>query len=295
MAENSNLLSCILCDTDKSSKLKFIKKGYKIYHCSNCDLGFVYPRPSKKELSTFYDSSFFNRGNKYSTNKKKILDANKLNDITKWNVINNYVKSGKLLDVGCAVGDFLNLARKYGMEVSGVEISEYAVKQAKKKYDLEVHCGDLLSYNPQSEFFDLITMWDVIEHLADIESTISRASNLLELKGYLAFSTPDIGSTWASLVGKRWRHLIPPFHLNYFSQASITFLLEKHNFEVVEFVYSRKYTSVEFATFKLREMYGSLAAPFKTLSNVFELNSKLLKINFYDLMTCICRKKVIEN
>ena len=70
-----------MCDTNKSAKLKFRKKGYKIYHCSNCDLGFVYPRPSEKELSSFYDSSFFNRGNKYSTNKNKLLDVNKLKDI----------------------------------------------------------------------------------------------------------------------------------------------------------------------------------------------------------------------
>jgi len=150
------------------------------------------------------------------------------------NIIEKFsVKKGKLLDVGAASGFFLELAKKREWDVSGVEISEFAASRARER-GLNVKTGIIEDFNADdSKHFSVITMWDVIEHVHNPVSAISKAGELLEDGGIIAINTPDSGSLVAKILGKRWYKFIPPEHVIYFNQNNLCLLLSKIGFKVV--------------------------------------------------------------
>ncbi len=138
---------------------------------------------------------------------------------------------GDLLDVGAATGFFLDLARSRGWNTCGVEPSEYASRVASQK-NLAVHCGVLEELNLPDASFDVITMWDVIEHGTDPNASLAAACRLLRPEGTLALNTPDAESFLARLLGLRWHLVVPPEHLILFGQRSLRQLLEANGFTV---------------------------------------------------------------
>ncbi len=138
---------------------------------------------------------------------------------------------GRLLDVGCATGIFLELARDRGWEVKGVEPSSWAVSVARSK-KLDVVQGDF----EQVEFtslFDVITMIDLIEHVANPMSLVEKAKKVLKPGGLLVVVTPDIDSFAARIMGRWWWHLRPP-HLCFFSRRSLNYLASKVGFRILK-------------------------------------------------------------
>jgi len=138
---------------------------------------------------------------------------------------------GDMLDVGAATGFFLDLARNRGWRTVGVEPSEFAVSVAKGK-GLDVRQGIVEDLAIPDNSFDVITMWDVIEHVNAPRASLAAAFRLLRPGGVLAINTPDSGSTLARLLGLRWHLVVPPEHLVLFHQESLRRLLAESNFEV---------------------------------------------------------------
>jgi 2-polyprenyl-3-methyl-5-hydroxy-6-metoxy-1,4-benzoquinol methylase len=131
--------------------------------------------------------------------------------------IKRHVSGGRLLDVGCATGYFLNAAR-LDFEVSGVEPSRWAVDYARTRLHLNVTEGHLEAVDLPLEGFDVITMNDVIEHFSDPRAALERSAALLRPGGILYLVTPDIGSLSARVLRGRWWGLRPA-HL-YYSPAA---------------------------------------------------------------------------
>lgn len=273
-----------------NTNLHVVKNSYPIRRCSNCELLFVHPQPSKEELSKLYSASYFSRGNKYVAALDPKHDPNWLNDQSKVKVVKRWCSGGHLLDIGCALGGFLAVAKEHGFEVEGVEVVEYAAEQARTKLRIKVASSDIYSAQLAPESYDVITMWDVIEHLTDPNLAFEKILRALRPKGYVAFSTGDVWSTWARLTGKRWQLLTPPQHLYFFSERSMSGLLKRHSFSVKEIDYQGKWVTLAFALFKAQESFGNIIKPLSTAVRWSGLQNAKLSINLGDIMTVVAQK-----
>jgi SAM-dependent methyltransferase len=140
----------------------------------------------------------------------------------------------RALDVGCAAGFFLEVAQEAGWCAEGVEFSAYMSEYAREELHLNVQTGTIEDADLPDGAFNLITMWDVIEHLTDPKRALRRASRLLKAGGIIAISTGDISGATARIYGRRWDLLAPPGHLFYFSRKTLFAMLRQTGFEPLE-------------------------------------------------------------
>jgi 2-polyprenyl-3-methyl-5-hydroxy-6-metoxy-1,4-benzoquinol methylase len=141
------------------------------------------------------------------------------------------LKPGKLLDVGCGDGRFLNDIRQQGWHVNGVEVDPKAVEAARKKYNLDVFAGNLFSAQFESNSFDAITLRHVIEHLTDPVKTLEECRRLLKSNGRLVVVTPNASSWGHGVYGRHWLGLDQPRHLMIFSPAAIELCAQMAGFK----------------------------------------------------------------
>jgi 2-polyprenyl-3-methyl-5-hydroxy-6-metoxy-1,4-benzoquinol methylase len=171
--------------------------------------------PQERSLQLKYPESF----NRYN---KAILEE-----------IETYVRPGRMLDIGCSIGTLLRLARERGWKVSGLELAEDIAGFAHAEYDLEVYTSDLRQLSLERDSYDCITMIHVLEHLADLGSYLTEIYRLLRQGGILYIRTPNWHSFKYKLAGQYY-FLHVPEHLTWFSLSSLTYLLEKHKFKIIE-------------------------------------------------------------
>jgi len=286
---------CMLCGPKGNVTLKFVKDGYNIFSCSECGLMFVFPRPLSEELLAVYDIDYYRRGNKYLTSEGSETQSPSLaSDAQRIEIIKKYRTSGKLLDVGCAMGGFLTLGRQEGFEVHGVEVSEVCVAHVKEQFGIHVHKGDLPSVRLSSNAYEIVCMWDVLEHLSEPSETLSEAHRILRPGGLLFVSTGDSGSLYARIMARLWHLLTPPQHLFFFTRKSLAMALSQNGFVVRDFLCPGKYVNVDFLFLKARETFGSLVKPLQFVARALGVGPRKLYINLYDIMTCIAQKAELK-
>ena len=202
--------------------------GFRIVRCKRDGLIFVSPRPT--DLTQFYDSRYY-LGQLKGLYAEYSSHANSME--AEWkerlgNIESLGARRGKLLDVGAATGDFLLLARERGWSVTGLEKSEWAAQRAVER-GLCMFTGDLSTAAIPEGSFDVITMWDCIEHLSEPRATLAAAARALVPGGVLAISTGEVPHTDPRLRSG-WYY--PPWHLYYFSQETLSLLCEASGFTV---------------------------------------------------------------
>lgn len=139
---------------------------------------------------------------------------------------------GRLLDVGAATGFFLSIAKERGWEVAGIELSDFAAAEGRKK-GFEIRTGTLGTTDFLAGSFDLVTMWDVIEHVTNPAKELGLVWKLLKPGGIVAINTPDAGSLLARFLGTNWHALVPPEHLYYFKVSNLSQVLSTQKFTVL--------------------------------------------------------------
>lgn len=292
LKRSQNTLACPICGYERNVSFRFLKNDYKIYRCDACNLMFVHPQPSPDELLRIYDNSYFRRGNKYlRVNETESRSRNLDNDKRKIDVIKKYKETGKILDIGCARGDFLYLARQDGFDVTGVEVSTFCADYVKNKLGIDVYSGDLLSAQLPSSTYDVVTLWDVIEHLRNPLETLNEISRIIRPGGILCFSTGDIDSFYSRIMGRFWHLLTPPQHLFYFTPKSIRKMLYRCGFVVNQITHPGKYATCDFILFKARETFGVVVNPFQIIARLFSFGSAKIYVNIHDIMTCVAEKR----
>ena len=140
---------------------------------------------------------------------------------------------GRLLDIGTAGGSFLSVAQKAGWQVEGCEPNRWMSEWANQHYGLHVVPGTIEDMKLKDESFDVISLWDVLEHTPDPRATLRECSRVLKPGGLLVVNYPDIHSLIARLMGRRWVFLLS-VHLYYFTEKTLSKMLEDLGFRVVK-------------------------------------------------------------
>lgn len=212
--------SCLIC---KNTNL-FTLQGYEHAHlvkCSSCKLIFSIAIPSNIELITHY--KFY--GVNTVCSKITEMRYNELLDI-----FEPYRQTNNILDVGCGSGFFLELAKKRGWNVFGIEFSDSLVRICKEK-NITMHSGILQNCTFSNESFDVITSFEVIEHVNHPDTDVSVIYKLLRKKGVAYVTTPNFNSLSRYLLKSKYNVIEYPEHLVYFTTKTLNFLFKKNTFK----------------------------------------------------------------
>lgn len=197
------------------------------HRCPECQVLFLNPRPTESSIEAYYPST-------YAAYRPAIADERWV--IMRWKRrynLQHQIRSvtdrelnGRLLDIGCATGNYLAEMRKLNWDVNGIELQTEAAQYAQKRLNLDVYNGDLLTYPASQNKFDVITMWDVLEHTHQPLQVLAKARNLLKPGGLLIFSIPDPNSKEASSFDSAWIGYDAPRHLYLFHGENLQLLLQ---------------------------------------------------------------------
>lgn len=243
-------VSCNVCGST-SYRVLFQKRDrlshryFNVILCDRCGLGYVNPRPPLEEMKNYYGKEYYVKRFDRSGGKTKKRESAlfKLYDFywrkfsryypdrvlkAEYNFCNLYAKNkGKLLDIGCANGDFLKIMRDEGFEVWGLEFSDHFIN----KYGLNIFKGDLFNAPYDAHCFDLVTMWAVLEHVNDPMGYLKEISRILKPGGIVIFLVPNLKSIPFGLC----HNDDIPRHLYMFSPQTIKKMLRLSNLKLKAF------------------------------------------------------------
>ena len=249
--------ACNLCGA-RDSRVMFRKDSVDFLQCGECGLEWVHPLPDMEKMRELYSSpKYYNTDNisqfgysEYVRNKH--LYVNLFNRRLDELLLHTDGKRGQLLDVGCATGTLLELARLRGWHVKGVDVSEYATGIARDYYNLDVFTGELAEARYRDGQFDVVVMDDLIEHVADPVALVRESWRVLKAGGLLTVNTPNRAGLWHLLMGQRWFHYRQMEHTFFFAPVVMTDLLNRHGFDVLEIHSSSKIIDLNYAFGRLR-------------------------------------------
>lgn len=266
------------------------KNKYELVRCNSCGLIFVSPLPS--ETPAIYNENYFSGGDghgyvDYDRDKEPMRQAFEL---YLEHIEKALGRKGRLLDVGAATGYFLAIAKSRGWEVAGVEISDHAAALGRAK-GFNIQTGILENLNLQEQSFDVITLFDVVEHLRDPKATLLEAGRLLKPGGLLVVTTPDSGSVWARVLRSHWHLVVPPEHLVLFSRRNFGVLLKRTGFTPLFFTTIGKHFTLPYIFQTLFHWQGfSFWNTLAKAANRGFFSKFKLPINLHDTFFMIAKK-----
>lgn len=209
---------------------------------SKCGLVFLYPFPSENEVSKLYTGSYnvYHDKDDNSSFRGEIRRMIERILVNRKKPIMRLKSTGKILDIGCGTGDFLDEMQKNNWDVYGIEISEYASRQAAFKCGKEkVLTGKLNQSHFSANHFDVITCWHVLEHTIDINNLVKETFRLLKEDGIFVIEVPNLDSLVLRITKENYCDFIynVPEHVIYWSKKSLTNLLNRHGFKVEKIEY----------------------------------------------------------
>jgi SAM-dependent methyltransferase len=285
-------VSCALCGSYDSTILLSI--GDQRYHtsaeifdlsqCTNCGLIYINPRPKEDELGKYYPINYYCNLSKFAKIYLELLNMLKIRKIKKFET------DGKILDIGCGDGTFLTSMKKARWETYGIDISEDATKLSIGKLGENIFNCSLHHCQFAPRFFDVITLNNVLEHLANPNEELAEIHRILKDDGILMISVPNIDSMQYTYCREHWIHLDIPRHLFHYSPNTICQMLRKNNFVSVEITYPL----FEYPL----DIYHSINKKrSKCGSNFLALASLLIKIwpQGRGTMQIICKKDRIDS
>lgn len=239
-----NLITCLVCGSTLLSKeltcKDFVATGesFDLHRCGDCSFLFTNPRPRAAEIGPYYQSD---RYVSHAGDKKNFSFMYKVYDVVrdysikqKLNLIKSYHPSGKLMDLGCGLGYFLEgVTKDKTFDALGVDVSQEAIDYVKKKFGYNVLNEDKLD-TIEEHSFDVITQWHVLEHVHLLNERMQQLKNILKPTGTLFIAIPNSDSWDAKYYKEFWDGYDVPRHLYHFNQKSFGSLMNKHGFDVIQ-------------------------------------------------------------
>lgn len=223
---------CQLCRNVYAKTLFRLPTGnYK--KCIRCGLVSADPVPNPDQIflrAALWAKEFHTRPEKviqsYSPDFQRVAYSDFLE------IAEHFKSNGRLLDVGCGIGGFIDAAKNAGWDSCGIDISpSILIPQSK---GLKAFKGYLEEMKFPEGYFDIITLIDVIEHIHDLNSLMSHIRKFLRPQGGLIIVTPNINSLTAKFLRSKWQALEPEDHITLFSPSTLNDLLKKHNFSTLK-------------------------------------------------------------
>jgi len=276
--------SCVACGSDESRPL-----FRELVTCCQCGMVYFPNWLTREELARLYGPEYFHGAEYFGyLADRGAHEANfrrRVRELARW-----VPAGGRVFEVGCAYGLFLNLARRR-WQVRGCDIAQEACRHARENLGLDVTCADFAELPLSAGEVDAFCMWDTIEHLDDPGRYLARMAELLRPGGILAITTADIGSRLARRQGERWRQIHPPTHIWYFSRATLERTLSRFGFEPV---WSR-YIGVSRSVGQIVYSLTSLGRPRASWMHRWCMKSGLGRINLwsntFDLLMMVARRR----
>lgn len=242
--------NCPLCGQfDADIKFSFPKYNINVVRCRNCQMVWTSPRVAASDLNNLYRpnycDSIINQLEQDSVSGFRKLISHKrrqqlLRSFTRrFNILKRAMPKPnvRLLEVGCGNGNFMVYLRDRGWQVTGVDISPYAVTLASRR-GLQVFQGELSEFNFAPNQFDGIVMYHVLEHVYFPKELLRETCRILKPGGNLIIEVPNIDSFSARFFGLRWRPLTLPWHVNHFSPTTLSLMLKQGHFTIKAIIHS---------------------------------------------------------
>ncbi|MHB8692692.1 MAG: class I SAM-dependent methyltransferase [Solirubrobacteraceae bacterium] len=290
--------SCPLCGS-RDLRAAFTEDPYTVMRCGSCGLGFVTPRLDESGLVGIYTAESYWTSDSPKTQGYHDYRADEPLYLKTFRKRLGYaLRSGvggdgimRALDVGCAAGFCMAALRERGFEVHGVEVSEAIGSHARDHFGFgdNVFIGTLEDSPHAERSFDLICMWDVVEHVPDPRALLAKAYSLLKPGGLLVIETQDIDSRFAQTLGPKWHHFKHAEHIYHFTPATVTELVRTAGFHPDRLThrYGGKYVSFQFIAERAGRVHPLIS---KALAPLARVQNAALYLNFMDEMIVTARR-----
>jgi SAM-dependent methyltransferase len=235
------MATCNLCGSDacislfKAKDLRFYTgQEFTLVKCTKCELVYLDPIPAEEEISTYYPPAYF--GEKESLADRQSLrssdyETDKLSQMHRSGILS---QKGRILDIGCGNGAFLANMKQRNWEVYGIETAKIAADYAQEEIGTSVINKKIQDAGFASQYFDVITLWHVLEHLPDPSAALAEVHRILKPQGQLLISLPNFQSLQAQLMKSDWYHLDVPRHIYHFTPKTISELLAKTGLAIIK-------------------------------------------------------------
>lgn len=227
---NSHLSPFLICKDYLISQ-----QDFAIQQCTNCGFRFTSPRPTADRIGEYYKSEDYvshndSGGGLINTAYRVVRNYTLQSKLALLNKLNK--GQGRILDVGCGTGAFLETCKNGGWEVMGMEPDPDARAVAVQKLGVSIKPG--LEEIHEVGSFDIISLWHVLEHIPNLNQAILQLKELLAAQGTLLIAVPNSDSYDATYFKEYWAAYDVPRHLHHFTPATIEPLFKKHGFRLVE-------------------------------------------------------------
>jgi 2-polyprenyl-3-methyl-5-hydroxy-6-metoxy-1,4-benzoquinol methylase len=217
--------SCLICGSNSISPLKGYEAAH-LYKCNRCAFVFSQGIPTPEELEKHYEGYGRNDYLSPITIKRyeELLDA-----------MEPFRNTNKLLDVGCGIGYFLEVAKRKGWEVFGTEYTDEAVAICEAK-GIVMHKGKLKPANYTKDSFDIITSFEVIEHINNPNEELHNFNKILRQGGLVYVTTPNFNSLLRYRLRAAYNVITYPEHLSYYTPQTLKKVFRQHGFKTKKIV-----------------------------------------------------------
>ncbi|MBI5208839.1 MAG: methyltransferase domain-containing protein [Elusimicrobia bacterium] len=224
---------CPVCGSYEGRKaFDCVEKGFELVACSQCGLGRTSPPVPPGRIGRYYPDTYYGKENvRFNALFERLT---RLFRLRRARVIRKTTRPGPVLDVGCGRGFILSYLKSLGYESHGIELSDTAAWHARNVLGLDIETCDFLQSPHLKGIYNAVILWHSLEHMPRPVEAIGRAWELLRDGGLLAVAVPNYDSLQSRLFGRRWFHLDVPRHYFHFGPKSLSAVLSRHRFEVVQ-------------------------------------------------------------
>ncbi|VVB86552.1 Ubiquinone biosynthesis O-methyltransferase [uncultured archaeon] len=294
-------LNCILCNSNdyeaiietKDFRYHLSDDIFNVVKCRNCGLVFLNPRPEKDEMGKFYPSGYYNA----SPGKSEKAFCNFVNR-SKINKIKELKQHGRILDIGCGNGDFLSVFSPEEWELYGIEPNPVGYNLTRRRTKINTLNETLAGCKFPDNFFDVITLWHVLEHIYEPNEELKEIGRILKDDGILVVSVPNINSLGFKLGKKHWLHLDSPRHLHHYNPETIDKIVNKNGFKIFKMTFPMfefpldLYHSLINSVDKKKSIKTTLMVPVMVFSLIIKPIGHIFKLS--ETMIVFCKKNEME-
>ncbi len=221
-------IDCPVCAGNRFTLL-FEKLGEPFVRCDECGLVLINPRPLHTKVLDTYTTDY--------SHHYAVKGVKKFRRCKRWveRVKKSFSSSGRWLDIGCSVGFVVKAANEAGYEGHGIDVEDWGIRHGREELGLKnLVSGTLEQQHYPDAYFDVISLYDVIEHVPDLNLLVRELKRTLARNGVIDIITPDLGHWRTPSSLNDWNEIKPSEHLYYFDIRTLSRLLEKHALHVVK-------------------------------------------------------------